>query len=244
MITYTNLTGFSYSFLKKTFNEAFSDYNIPMNLSEEQIKIHLESNDYNPRLSIGAFDNDKMVGFVFVGQRGNRLYDGGTAVIKEYRRKGIAKNMIKSILNKMQKDEVFILECISDNTRGLKLYESLGFVKSRHFICYKLNEGGLLSDEVKRGDEAIISKDYRPSWQNEKIVDPIYYVHGENKICVRKDGGVYFSDPDYTLINHALKDLGRLSFTNVNNNDKLTIILKELGATIIAEQEEMVYESN
>lgn len=244
MITYTNLTGFSYSFLKKTFNEAFSDYNIPMNLNEEQIIAHLESIDYNPRLSIGAFDGEKMVGFVFVGQRDNRLYDGGTAVIKEYRRKGIAREMVKTILNKMNSGQVFVLECISDNTRGLKLYESLGFVKSRHFICYKLNQGGLISNDVKKVDEVKTDKDYRPSWQNEKIINPIYYTYGDKIICIRKDGGVYFSDPDPVLIKHALKELGHLSFTNVNSDDKLAVTLTKLGATIIAEQEEMIYESN
>ena len=47
---------------------------------------------------------------------------------------------------------------------------------------------------------------------------------------------------DRIQIYHELKGVYLSSI--LNNNDKLTIILKELGATIIAEQEEMVYESN
>ena len=80
MLTYSNLTGLSISYLKNIFNEAFSDYTIPMQLDEKQIRAHLESNDFDPRLSIGCFDGDKMVGFVFVGHRDKRLYDAGTAV--------------------------------------------------------------------------------------------------------------------------------------------------------------------
>ena len=244
MIKYLSLTGLSISYLKDTFNEAFSDYTIPMNLSEEQIREHLISNDYDPKLSIGAFDGEKMVGFVFVGHRDNRLYDVGTAVIKEYRRQGIAKTMIKAIISKMNRDDVFILECISSNERGMKLYESLGFKRNRHFICFKLNGVGELSNEVIKVENINIDKDYHPSWQNEKIGDHLLFKHNNNYLCVRNDGGVYFSDADEVLIKHALYCLGKLSFTNVNSSDSLVQTLTLLGATLYVEQEEMIYESN
>lgn len=245
MITYSSLTGLPFSFLKNVFNQAFSDYTIPMNLNEEQIKDHLLSNDYDPKLSIGAFDGDKMVGFVFVGHRGNRLYDAGTAVIKEYRRQGIAKAMIKEITSKLKENEEFILECINTNERGMALYKSLGFKNKRHFICFKLQGDGELSKCVSITDSFDNKKCYSPSWQNEKINNnAITFKHQNNYLCVRPNGGVYFSDPDLTLIKHALNYIGKLSFTNVDSKDFLVNLLYYLGATVIAEQEEMSYENN
>ena len=73
MITYSNLTGLSISYLKNIFNEAFSDYTIPMQLDEKQIRAHLESNEFYPKLSRGCFDGDKMDGFVYEGHRDNIL---------------------------------------------------------------------------------------------------------------------------------------------------------------------------
>lgn len=245
MITYSNLTGLSISYLKNIFNEAFSDYTIPMQLDEKQIRAHLESNDFDPKLSIGCFDGDKMVGFVFVGHRDNRLYDAGTAVIKEYRRNGIAREMLEKIIAKMDKSDEFILECISTNSRALKLYESLGFKRKRHFVCFKLSNGGQLSKEVSLGSRSDITKSYNPSWQNEKVeANAIFFKHGDNILCVRPEGSVYFSDPDLVLINHALKQIGKLSFTNIVSNSELAGLLYKIDAAVLAEQEEMSYENN
>ena len=88
-------------------------------------------------------------------------------------------------------------------------------------------------------------KCYFPSWQNEKINNnAITFKHQNNYLCVRPNGGVYFSDPDLTLIKHALNYIGKLSFTNVDSKDFLVNLLYSLGATVIAEQEEMSYENN
>ncbi len=245
MITYTNLEGISFPVLTNTFNKAFADYSVPMHMSEDDLESHLASNSYDPSLSCGAFENGCLVGFVFIGKRGNVIYDAGTAVMKEYRGKHVASSMLRQIIDKMEENGVseFVLECISGNERAQKLYRSLGFEEKRNLTCHTLEGMGTLSSEVSECDDLSPScQDFEPTWQNApESLDGnvVAYRHVKERIVLRRNGSVCYSSADRVLIEHVLKPFGRLRFVNVLKNSALDNLLREMGSKLFAEQVEM-----
>ncbi|MGN0906514.1 MAG: GNAT family N-acetyltransferase [Bullifex sp.] len=245
MITYGNLEGIAFSVLTGTFNLAFSDYSLPMHMSEDDMKNHLSSNSFDPSLSCGAFENGCLVGFVFIGRRGRMIYDAGTAVVKEYRGKHVASDMLRHIIESMKADGVseFVLECISGNEKALNLYRSLGFTEKRKLRCHTLEGLGTFSDDVSECDDfSPTCQDFEPSWQNapESLDDCVLsFCHGSNRMVVRKSGSVCYSSADRVLISHVLKAFGRLRFVNVLKDSDLDKLLREMGSKVFAEQIEM-----
>ncbi len=59
------LDGVSMDELHRVSNAAYADYVEPVNLSREQLQYLLERRGFKAELSLGAFDGDDMVGFVF-----------------------------------------------------------------------------------------------------------------------------------------------------------------------------------
>ena len=61
------LDDISMDYLHRVSNEAYADYVEPVNLSLGQLQYLLERRGFRAELSLGAFDGDDMVGFVFNG---------------------------------------------------------------------------------------------------------------------------------------------------------------------------------
>ena len=132
------------------FNHAFSDYFIPFELTEGQLadKMRADMNDLS--LSVGAFDDSRLVGFMLHGVKRDTdqcyLYNGGTGVIPESRGQGITKKMYEFILPKLKSAQIngILLEAIDMNTQAIRSYEHAGFRTLRKVTCYK---GSFKSDE-------------------------------------------------------------------------------------------------
>lgn len=235
----------AFSVLTNTFNKGFADYSVPMHMSEDDLRSHLTSNSFDPSISCGAFADNCLVGFVFMGRRGNVIYDAGTAVAREYRGQHVGSEMLRHVLVMMKEKGIteFVLECMADNDRALKLYEGLGFTVRRRFTCHMLEGMGTFSPEVTPSDDFSPScQDFAPSWQNapESLRGgEEAYSHGEGRIVLRKNGGVFYSSPDPVLIDHVLKLYGRLRFVNVLEGSALDSMLRTMGSKVFARQVEM-----
>ncbi|CCE61451.1 hypothetical protein TPHA_0A03750 [Tetrapisispora phaffii CBS 4417] len=72
-----------------------------------------------------------------------RGYIGMLVVNNEYRGQGIAKNLVKTAINKMKNEQCdeIMLETEVSNTIAIKLYENMGFLKMKRLFRYYLNEG-------------------------------------------------------------------------------------------------------
>ena len=98
-----------------------------------------------PQHCLVALVDDKIVG-VIVGREtkkeGNIIkgYIAMLVVLKEHRKKGIGKKLAIDLINIFKKTctEV-VLETEIDNYAALGLYESLGFVRTKHQYRYYLN---------------------------------------------------------------------------------------------------------
>jgi ribosomal protein S18 acetylase RimI-like enzyme len=168
----------------RAFTETFSDYEVSVQMSFERFAEMMKTRDLNPDLSVGCFDGDLLVGFILTGFReifGKKVcYDGGTGVLRAYRRKGIGEMLLKELLRILHEKQIsrFVLEVLENNTPAIKLYEKYGFEKTRKLECFEITKHEL-QPVPNRGfgititnPAALIQNEtlyslYPPSWQNE-----------------------------------------------------------------------------
>jgi ribosomal protein S18 acetylase RimI-like enzyme len=145
----------------------------------------IERRGYNPDISLGAFNENKLVAFTLngIGDWNGELtaYDTGTGTIKEFRKQGIASRIFNESLPILRENNVtqYLLEVIKSNTGAFNLYKKAGFTVIRGFDYYispkekiiinpdKLNKD-LQIKEIKNPnyDELKTFWDFEPSWQN------------------------------------------------------------------------------
>lgn len=183
MLMYNLLESTSIEKLHKTFLEAFSDYQVKLDLPLLKLQQMLKRRGYVSKASIGAFENDTLVGFLLNGIRNwdGKLtaYDTGTAVIETHRKQGITSNMFlnaKELLEKMGVEQ-YLLETIQSNTSAIQLYKKQGFEILRDFECFKLDKNKYNPittykvEHINKINESIWKGlikfwDFKPSWQN------------------------------------------------------------------------------
>ncbi|NFF65898.1 GNAT family N-acetyltransferase [Clostridium sporogenes] len=180
MLEYRTLNKTSIETLHKAFLDAFSDYQIEVDLSIDRLKQMLQRRGYVPEISIGAFKNDLLVGFILNGLRSwngkTTVYDIGTGVIIDYRRQGITSSMllnVKEILKQKQVEQ-YLLEVIQSNTSAFQFYKKEGFQIKRNFPCFELDKKRyvpLKKYKVEHTNRMAWEQltefwDFEPSWQN------------------------------------------------------------------------------
>ncbi|APH19405.1 GNAT family N-acetyltransferase [Clostridium botulinum] len=183
MFIYDALENIGIETLHETFLNAFSDYQIKMDLPLFKFQHMLQRRGYVPKVSVGAFNDEILVGFVLNGVRNwdGKLtaYDTGTGIIEAYRKQGITSNMLLNVRRLFQQMgvEQYLLEVIQSNTSALQLYKKQGFKILRDFECfhldknkynpittYKVEHVGMINPNDWR--ELTELWDFAPSWQN------------------------------------------------------------------------------
>lgn len=177
---YKNLQNIQIEKLHKTFLDAFSDYTVNMDLSVDKFNSNLKRKGFSPEISIGAFENGNLVGFILNGLRNINgkliAYDIGTGVKIDFRRQKITTNMfvyVKKIL-KDKKIDKYILEVITTNISALNFYKKERFRIKRKFNCFELNKKKFnfyykyKVENLENLDLKPLSVfwDFTPSWQN------------------------------------------------------------------------------
>jgi len=180
MLSYKILDKTSTETLHKTFLDAFSDYQVKMDLPIWKFKQMLQRRGYASEMSIGAFKNEMLVGFVLNGFRNwngkSTVYDLGTGVTLEYRRQGITSNMLLNIKKALKQKQVeqYLLEVIKSNTSAVELYKKQGFEIQREFQCFQLDKNEykpITTYKVEHVDRINLRQltgfwNFKPSWQN------------------------------------------------------------------------------
>ena len=194
MVNYDTLENVSIEKLHTTFTEAFSDYEVKIDIPILKLQQRLQRTGYLTEASIGASDNDVLVGFLLnsIREWDGKLtaYDTGTGVIKEYRNKGITSSMFLNVLKNLKEMEVkqYLLEVIQSNTSAVHLYKKQGFEVSREFECFNLDKKLFTCapthqvqhiNEITEIDWIKLMSfwDFKPSWQNS--IDSINAVSDE-----------------------------------------------------------------
>jgi len=189
MTHYASLTDIPFETLHKAFIEAFADYVVQIPMTFKLFQRMMIRNGVDRSVSIGTFDEDRIVGFILNGLGDwngiPTVYDSGTALIPEFRGKGHAKGMFNALLPVLKKQGVqqYLLEVIQSNEPAVELYRKLGFTAVRELRCFKAAIGsfplgstgnggpdGIAIEPLQDPDWSVLSSseywDHNPSWQN------------------------------------------------------------------------------
>lgn len=206
--------------LHNTFNQAFSDYILPLQLSEMQFQHHLKLNGVEITRSVGCFERGELIGFslnAFGRWNGlSTVYDAGTGVIPAKRRQGVSSAMFEMMLPVFRGDGIkqFLLEVITTNTAALRLYENLGFETGRELALLQWDNVAdtALPPRTRYTIRDIDTADWqrfesfwdaKPSWQN--MPDAL-----DRVIETRGVGGAFVDDVCVGYITFS-RSLGRVS---------------------------------
>lgn len=81
------LEGVNIKEIQDVFNHSFSDYFIPLKLTEEQFALKLLADKIDLSLSVGVFESCNLIAFILHGfdtvKNLRVLYNGGTGVVPE-----------------------------------------------------------------------------------------------------------------------------------------------------------------
>lgn len=125
------------------FTKSFADYfvQMPDDITYWENRFRIARLD--PTLSFGMFDGDILAGFILIGVDN---YDGhltafntGTGILPEYRGKGIVDRLYGFAMPLFKGRGITgcSLEVIEINHKAIKVYERIGFKKSRFYRCFK-----------------------------------------------------------------------------------------------------------
>lgn len=206
MFSYKTLENVNIELVHQAFVNAFSDYQVKIDLPLWKLQQMLRRRGYIPEKSMGAFKDETLVGFILNGCREwngkPTVYDVGTGVLPEFRMKGLTTNMFRGVMELLKAEgvEQYLLEVLQQNTSAYELYKKNGFKTIRDFACFKLDKSKYKSRETFSVErvESFTAADWKqikefwdwvPSWQNsiESICalpgDFIYsVVRSDNKI--------------------------------------------------------------
>ena len=183
MYDYRSLSFVSYEEIYETFKNAFSDYVVPFSKSFDELIYMIERRGFNADISFGAFYNNELVGFTLngIGSWEGKLtaYDTGTGVLKEHRKKGIAKQIFLESLPVLRNNNIeqYLLEVIDSNKPAVDLYKKMGFQETRRLNFQVIDKNNLslkqcdssvkiMEVENISWNEAKVFWNDKPSWQN------------------------------------------------------------------------------
>ena len=157
----------SWDQLAAAFEEAFSDYAVKMTMSPEALAAMQVRRGYDAAASYGAFDGERLVGFVLTCREVDRAYNSGTGVVPSHRRAGIARELVDAVIANVRPRE-YVLEVLEDNAPAIAFYCTAGFVETRRFQCWtydgaRANVPELVAPDL---DAIAASADVELSWQN------------------------------------------------------------------------------
>ncbi len=116
---------FSYAELAELFTRGYEGYFVPMHFDEPTLRYMVDTWDIDLARSRVAPD----AGLANLAIRGGRAWIGGIAVVPEQRRHGVGRALMEAVLELAP--PTVLLEVIEANEPAIKLYESLGFEKTR-----------------------------------------------------------------------------------------------------------------
>ena len=140
MYQYKSLEGVPLNEMSTCLNLAFSDYPLPIHLSEKALSTLFSTSGVDSKLSFGAFFEGTLVGFIFNSSslyQGRRsVFDVGTGVIPAHRGKQIFTNLFALAQQTLKQAQIerYYLEVLQQNKRAVSLYKKHGFAVTREFV--------------------------------------------------------------------------------------------------------------
>ncbi len=168
---------FSAKELRDAMVDAFSDYAIPMQVSQADFDAMMRQRGLDALSSRVAIVGDEIAAIWLTSVRAGEAYLMSSGTRHAHRRKGLAAAMAEDCLRHLRATSAlsFQTEVLRSNEMALPLYLSLGMAKRRRLDCYRLPASARLPagdfaiqrvgwDEIAAQVAAL--RDWTPSWQN------------------------------------------------------------------------------
>lgn len=134
MIRYSTLEDVSVEVLFNAFMQSFQGFRITTETTYESFSEMLTERNYDPAISIGAFDTEtgELVSYVLnsiLERDVKTAYDILTGTVPNYRRQGISRAIFEKMKILLRQNEVklYTTEVLKTNDSAINLYLSVGF---------------------------------------------------------------------------------------------------------------------
>ncbi len=143
--------------LNEDYDEVFAMWQITSKRALSQADRKEEIERYlhrNKGLSQVAVTDGKIIGTVLAGHDGRRGYIHHMAVLPQYRRKGIAKKLATTALEKLAGEGILKTHIFTycDNSAGQGFWSSMGFQKREDIFVYSYEYDNEKLSEVDGND--------------------------------------------------------------------------------------------
>ncbi|MFB9328551.1 GNAT family N-acetyltransferase [Paenibacillus aurantiacus] len=149
---FRRLHTYSLEQLTALWNEGFLHYFVNLNFTLDMFLKRTANDGLSLAHSFAILDGERPVGFVMNGFRedaGRKIaWNGGTALIPEYRGRGIGKLLIEEAIRiyRAENVDIALLEAIKENAPAIALYSKYGYAVIDRLSFYQWE--GQLSDEA------------------------------------------------------------------------------------------------
>jgi ribosomal protein S18 acetylase RimI-like enzyme len=235
--------------LADLFTAGYEGYFVPVHVDEAALTTMIDLWDIDLDRSRVAVVDGKPAGFAFLAVRGERAWVGGVGVVPGHRRHGLGRRLMESIL--AAAPGAVTLEVIEQNEPALRLYESLGFQRTRLLEVWSLTAAAPESSARRVANSQALGQPDLP-WQREDASLPAGYEGfetdgGRMLIRVSDTGGrvsVLQIDAAHEAAARDLLAAGRargssLHFVNVPAGDPACAALAALGGSLDLRQHEL-----
>lgn len=236
MYEFKNIEKISFEDITNTWNLAFSDYILPMDMTPESVEAYFKVSGVDKSQSYGAFYNNVLVGLLVnsVNTFKGRVaaYDAMTGIVPEHRGKRLFSQLFEYTRNSLKNNGIahYYLEVITTNESAYSIYKKKGGKVAREFafITGKMNSGFHSDTRVKVLPLSDFQKEtlskYEPSFGNQIVAlhrsindYQVVYAEAEN----RKAAAIYSKDgriPQLLFNGADDKDLLRAVVTHLSRN--------------------------
>ena len=224
---------FSYGELADLFMRGYEGYFVPVHFDEPTLRYMVDAWDIDLSRSRVAPD----AGVANLAIRGDRGWIGGIAVVPEQRRHGVGRALMEAVLELAP--PTVLLEVIEANEPAIKLYESLGFEKTRVLEVWKVEAPPV---EARTMERSALGQADLP-WQRDDASLPpdCERIEVDGGAMVFRGGNVFqLSARDEDAAAALLSRGTLLNYVNVPEGDVASGALHRLGGDLWLKQFEMV----
>ena len=138
------LSRFSLSEQVDAFHAAFSNYFLPIQLTEDSLARKILNDRIDLERSVAAVESGKLCGFIYQGfgewEGESAVYNAGTGVLPEARGKSLTRNMYEYTLPQLKERQVktMVLEAIEANHAAIHIYKSVGYAVTRTLTSWRM----------------------------------------------------------------------------------------------------------
>lgn len=179
---FTTLEHLQSEHILQVINQSFADYIVPMQLTTEKLASKIVSEQIDLSISVGAFENNQLVGFMLHGSKpadnSTKAYNAITGVLPKFRGQKLTVKMYDFLIPILKEKNYnnIQLEAITSNIPALKSYIESGFTITRILECYKGKNRRM--EDIDPNIEIINDWqldsfdwiwDWEPTWQNDAL---------------------------------------------------------------------------